>query len=219
MIKIPSFLRLIAIVYLALLPAHVNALTPAQVFDKVKDSVVVVITLDAKGKVKDQGSGVLLPSGNIATPCPVVEGGCSYQVGRGKKFVPATLNAEKGNRDICILDAKDLRGKPVQIGKATSLKVGDPVYAVGALQGLDISLSEGIVVQLQGGPPPLFLIQTTAAVSPGSNGGGLFDGEGRLVGLTLEGRQNLNFAMPVEWVGKAKQGQKSAIERLDQTDW
>jgi len=28
------------------------------------------------------------------------------------------------------------------------------------------------------------LIQTTAAISPGSSGGGLFDGEGRLVGLT-----------------------------------
>jgi hypothetical protein len=37
----------------------------------------------------------------------------------------------------------------------------------------------------------------------GRTSGGLFDGEGRLVGLTtiyLEGRQNLNFAMPVEWI-------------------
>ena len=66
--------------------------------------------------------------------------------------------------------------------QAADLKVGDPVYAVGAPLGLELSLSEGIVAQLRGGPPPL--IQTTAAISPGSSGGGLFDRDGRLVGLT-----------------------------------
>lgn len=217
-VNVFSFIALSsAVVILSILSAQAHALTPAQVFAKVKDSVVVVITFDGKGKMKDQGSGVLLPSGKIATNCHIVEGGITYQVGRGREFVTATLCSEEGNRDICILNVKEFRGKPAQIGKAISLKTGDPVYAVGALQGLDISLSEGVVVQLQGGPPPLFLIQITAAVSSGSSGGGLFDGEGRLVGLTLEGRQNLNFAMPVEWIG-VKPDQKPAIERPDQTD-
>ena len=70
-----------------------------------------------------------------------------------------------------------------------------------------------LVAQLRGGPPPL--IQTTAAISPGSSGGGLFDGEGRLVGLTtfyLEGGQSLNFAMPVEWIGEVKPGRKPVAE-------
>jgi S1-C subfamily serine protease len=217
-VNVSSFIALISIaVILSILSAQVHALTPAQVFDKVKDSVVVVITLDEKGKIKDQGSGVLLSSGKIATNCHIVEGGISYRVGRGKEFVAATLCSEEGNRDICILNVKEFRGKPAQIGKAVSLKSGDPIYAVGALQGLDISISEGIVVQLQGGPPPLFLIQITADVSSGSSGGGLFDGEGRLVGLTLVGRQKLNFAMPVEWIG-VKPDQKPAIERPDRID-
>lgn len=85
----------------------------------------------------------------------------------------------------------------------TKLKVGEPVYTVGAPQGLELSLSEGIVSQLRGGPPPI--IQTTAAVSPGSSGGGLFNAEGELVGITtlqVEGGQNLNFAVPVEWIGQ-----------------
>ena len=54
--------------------------------------------------------------------------------------------------------------------------MGEPVYAVGAPQGLELSLSEGIVSQLRGGPPPL--IQTTVAISQGSSGGGLFNAEG-----------------------------------------
>jgi tetratricopeptide (TPR) repeat protein len=98
--------------------------------------------------------------------------------------------------------------------------VGVPVYAVGAPQGLELSLSDGIVSQLRGGPPPL--IQTTAAISPGSSGGGLFDGEGRLVGLTalyVEGGQSLNFAMPVEWISEAKQGRKQVAGGRSQTEW
>lgn len=200
-------------------PAEV-ALTPGQVFDKVKDAVVVVKTIDAQGKVKVQGSGVLLPSGKIATNCHVVEGGASYLVGRGKQLVPATLYAEDGDKDICLLDTLGIVGDPVQLGKAAGLKVGDPVYAVGAPKGLELSLSDGIVAQLRGGPPPL--IQTTAAISPGSSGGGLFDGEGRLVGLTtlyIEGGQSLNFAMPVEWIGEIKPGRKPAAEGYGQTEW
>ena len=219
--NILTVIRLIGTVFfLTILPVSGHALTPDQVFDKVKDSIVVVKTLDAQGKVKGQGSGVLLPSGKIATNCHVVEGGTSYLVGRGKELVPATLYAEDGDKDICLLDAKGITGKPVQLGKAASLKVGVPVYAVGAPRGLELSLSDGIVAQLRGEPPPL--IQTTAAVSPGSSGGGLFDGEGRLVGLTtlyLEGGQSLNFAIPVEWIGEVKPGHKPAAEGRSRTQW
>ena len=141
-------------------------------------------------------------------------------MGRGKRLLSATLFAEDGDKDICLLDAKGIIGKPAQLGKATSLKVGVSVYAVGAPQGLELSLSDGIVAQLRGGPPPL--IQTTAAISPGSSGGGLFDGEGRLVGLTtlyIEGGQSLNFAMPVEWIGEIKPGSKTAASGRSQTEW
>ena len=88
-------LKLIAaLCFLSILPAQVHALTPDQVFDNVKDSIVVVKTLDSQGKVKDQGSGVLISSGRVATSCHIVKGSASYQVGRGKQFITATLYAE-----------------------------------------------------------------------------------------------------------------------------
>lgn len=194
----------------------VHALSPSQVFDKVKDSVVVVKTLDAKGKTISQGSGVLLPSGKVGTNCHVVENGARFEVGGGKKFVPATLWGSDEDKDICLLEARGLTGKPAQLGQAMRLKVGEPVYAVGAPRGLELSLSDGIVSQLRGGPPPF--IQTTAAISPGSSGGGLFDAEGRLVGFTtlyIEGGQSLNFAMPVEWAGEIRPGKKVAHGRSE----
>jgi tetratricopeptide (TPR) repeat protein len=206
--------------FLAVLPVPTHALTPGQVFNKVKDAVVVVKTLDTQGRLKGQGSGVLIAPGRVATNCHVVEGSAAYQVSRGEQSVAATLYAEDREKDICLLDAKGIRGEPAQLGKAATLKVGDPVYAVGAPRGLELSLSDGIVAQLRGGPPPL--IQTTAAISPGSSGGGLFDGDGRLVGLTtlyLEGGQSLNFAMPVEWIGDVKPGRKPIAEGRTQTEW
>ena len=204
---------------LAMLAFEVQALTPSQVFNKVKDSVVVVKTFDAKGNTIGQGSGVLLPTGKIGTNCHVVENGASFQVGSGKRFVRATLWGGDEDKDICLLEAKELTAKPAQLGQASRLKVGEPVYAVGAPRGLELSLSDGIVSQLRGGPPPF--IQTTAAISPGSSGGGLFDAEGRLVGFTtlyIEGGQSLNFAMPVEWAGEIQPGKKAAQGRSE-ADW
>lgn len=197
-----------------------HALTPSEVFEAVKDSVVVVKTFDAKGKEKGMGSGVLLPSGKVGTNCHVVEGGASFQIGRNKTFIPATLHAGDRDKDICLLDAPSIKGRAAQLGKAVGLKIGEAVYAVGAPQGLELSLSDGIVSQLRGDKAPL--IQTTAAISPGSSGGGLFDAQARLVGFTtlyLEGGQSLNFAVPVEWLAEIKPGRVSLAKARAETDW
>ncbi len=205
---------------LALAVPVVAAMTPGQVFDKVKDTVVVVRTLNSTGGLKGRGSGVLISPGTVATNCHVVEGGAYYQVSQGEHIVHAMLYAEDGDKDICLLAVTGAQGTPASLGKATSLKVGDPVYAVGAPRGLELSLSDGIVAGLRGGSPPL--IQTTAAISPGSSGGGLFDAEGQLVGLTtlyVEGGQSLNFAIPAEWIGEVQPGRKTAAGRRSQPEW
>lgn len=184
-------------------PPSALALTASQVYEQVKDSVVVVKAYDQTGKLAGMGSGVRLPSGDIITNYHVVKAGARYTVGQGKKGVPATLKAGDPDKDLCLLTASGLTAKPARLGKAAMLKVGEPVYAVGAPQGLELSLSEGIVSQLRGGPPPL--IQTTVAISGGSSGGGLFNAEGELVGITtfyLKDAQSLNFALPVEWIAE-----------------
>ena len=85
---------------------------------------------------------------------------------------------------------------------SSSLAVGERVYAIGAPEGLELTLSEGVISGLResGGG---CVIQTSAAISPGSSVGGLSDTEGRLIGITtfsLKEGQNLNFALPTEWV-------------------
>jgi hypothetical protein len=147
------------------------------------------------------GSGVVLPSGDIVTNYHVVKAGGRYTVGQRGKTAPAFLQGSDPDKDLALLLAPGLTATPALLGQASRLKVGEPVYAVGAPQGLELSLSEGIVSQLRGDPPPI--IQTTVAISPGSSGGGLFNAKGELVGIMtfyLEGGQSLNFALPVEWI-------------------
>ena len=190
------------------------------VFERVKDSVFVVKTFDSRGAQRGLASAVLLPSGKFVTNYHAVKEGSTYKVGRDEHFVTATYIAGDSKKDVCLLDAPGLTGKPVVLGKAADLKVGQPVYAVGAPKGLELSISDGIVSQLRGASPPM--IQTTAAISPGSSGGGLFDSEGRLVGLTvlyIEGGQNLNFALPVEWVEGLRPGVERATKERSSGSW
>lgn len=176
--------------------------TATQVFKQVSPSVVVVLTYDAAGKATELGSGVALPSGDVATNCHVLKDGTQYRVRyRGRDFV-AHLHFSDWNHDVCSLSVADLKAPPVTLGDTKTVNVGDPVYAIGTPEGLDLTLSQGIVSSLRQVKDGSY-IQTTAAISPGSSGGGLFDDQGRLLGLTsfnVTKGQQLNFALPVEWI-------------------
>jgi hypothetical protein len=90
----------------------------------------------------------------------------------------------------------------VRIASSQWLEVGDPVYAIGAPQGLELTLSDGLISGIRESKGTEY-IQTTAPISKGSSGGGLFDAQGRLVGITtmfLKEGQSLNFAVPAELI-------------------
>ena len=86
------------------------------------------------------------------------------------------------------------------IRKFDDLVVGEKVYTVGAPIGLERTLGEGIISGLRKFEGEK-LIQTSAPISSGSSGGGLFDTRGNLIGITtflLYEAQNLNFAIAAE---------------------
>jgi TonB family protein len=128
-------------------------------------------------------------------------------VKEGARSSPAYLRFYDKQRDLCQLHATGAASftRPVRgLVAMDDLKVGQRVYAIGGPQGFELTLSEGLISGLRRSENGFSqLIQTTAAISPGSSGGGLFDQDGRLVGITtflLEESQNLNFALPAGWV-------------------
>ncbi len=197
-----AVLRAIALlVVLAASPAI--AKPPQQLFESISPSIVVVVAANAEGKPTGQGSGVVIERGAVATNCHVVERAARIVVRHKKREYPATVRWSDWDRDLCQIAVPGLKAPPVAMGSVKALKVGSRVYAIGAPEGLELTLSEGLVSGLREAGDGYQIIQTTAPISPGSSGGGLFDEEGRLVGLTtfylLRG-QNLNFALPVEWL-------------------
>ena len=210
-----------AMILLSIAPVTAWGTSPDEVFSNVRDSVVVLKVLNARGVQIRSGSGVLISEGRVATNCHVMEGNIGLWVCRGEHCVTAAISEEDGGRDICILDAAGIGGNPARIVRPADVKVGDPVFAVGAPGGRQLSLSRGSVTHLRGGSPPFF-IQSTAAVSKGSSGGGLFDAEGRLLGLTtiqMEGGQSMSFSMAAWGEGQRRPGGQAAVSGIAYIGW
>ncbi len=174
----------------------------AVVFRMVAESVAVIRT-DAG----TQGSAVALASIDgkgtaFATNCHVLTGAKNFTLTTKKGRAPGMLFAGLPEHDTCMVFA-ELSVPVPETFNALDLQPGEKVFAIGAPRGLDFTISEGIVSARRGDPifdAPL-LVQTTAAISPGSSGGGLFDSRGRLVGITsfrLKDAQNLNFAIAIQ---------------------
>lgn len=170
------------------------------VFATASPSVVVVLALDAAGTVTGQGSGVVVAPGLVVTNRHVVQGAASVRIQQAGRTRTAHVLERHATHDLALLRAP-LKAPPASIRASKELAVGERVFAIGAPQGLELSISDGLVAQLRPEAGSV-RIQTTAAISRGSSGGGLFDERGALVGITsysaLRG-QNLNFALPTEW--------------------
>jgi len=185
------------------------ALDAEQVFVRASPSVVTVETFDATGRRIGLGSGVVVAAGEIATNCHVLQDGVTVLVKKEGRSAPASVHFSDKSRDLCQLQASQAIAftRPVVgVVAMEDLHVGRRVYAIGAPRGLELTLSDGLISGIrQSATGSIQLIQTTAPVSPGSSGGGLFDQEARLVGITtfiLKESQNLNFAIPASWVSQ-----------------
>ena len=189
----------------SILPAAGNTtgvLNPETLYETAAPSVMVIEAINGNGQTYGRGSGVVIGPQRVITNCHVIEGAVSVKVKAGTTDHIATSGISDTYLDLCILLVEGLSAPDVKRGSAKNLQVGQTVYAIGAPQGLDRTLSQGLISALREVPEGT-VIQTSAAISPGSSGGGLFDAEGRLIGITTfqtKMGQNLNFAVPVDWL-------------------
>ena len=175
-------------------------------------SVLEIEVHDGAGALAAQASGVVIaPGGIVATNAHVVMSACSLYIkeSSGSLIAASTLLNIDRDKDIAILLFRE-KFPVAKLGDSRALRVGDRVIAIGNPLGLEETVSEGIVSGLRTMQAQRTVIQTTAPISPGSSGGGLFNGRGELVGLTtftLQDSQNLNFAVPLaDVMGLLKSG-------------
>ena len=184
------------------LPMPNAPLSAQEVYKRATMSVVVVLAYDGLNRALSQGSGVVLARDTVATNCHVISGAKDASIMfRGSRYAVTNFDGDQ-KADFCVLRTQGLPAIPTPLAALSSLTPGQKVYSIGSPRGLELTIADGLISGLRnqlGIPMPM--IQTSAAISPGSSGGGLFGEYGRIVGITtsqLRESQNLNFALPIE---------------------
>jgi hypothetical protein len=192
-------------------------LTPEALFEQVSPSVWVVRTQDSAGKPLALGSAVVIGPGRLITNCHVLVRAKSVAVARENVSYGATLEFPDPERDLCQLKVANFTAPPVTIAPPDSLRVGARVYAIGNPRGLETTISDGLLSGIRRSQQNSFeALQITVPISSGSSGGGLFDAQGRLIGITtfmLRDAQNLNFALPASWIAEVPERAQVALAK------
>jgi len=175
-------------------------------YDQLTKSVYVVIAAPSQKALRlknniAQASGVAIDRSTIITNSHIIENRPEVFVVVSGHLVRASVNVADLKRDLCILKISDHNLSPVAgIKGSRSLRVGEDVLAIGSPHGFTNSLSMGLVSQLRL-RDGVSVIQTTAQISRGSSGGGLFDRYGNLIGITtfkIKEAEGLNFAITID---------------------
>ncbi|OAN51295.1 serine protease [Paramagnetospirillum marisnigri] len=176
-----------------------------EVFATVGRSVHVVVAARTEEDVKANrvrfGSAVAMDERTLLTNCHVIEEMAVIWLRKGNQMIRATPAGGDGQTDRCLLTVSPGRLSAVPGVRAwEDLRVGETVYSIGAPKGLEATLGQGLVSGLRAIKGVRY-VQTTAPISAGSSGGGLFDAAGNLVGITtfhLRDADGLNFAIAAE---------------------
>jgi Trypsin-like peptidase domain len=176
-------------------------LSPSVIFRGARPSIVLIIGGDSKGQPTVQGSGFIIAPDRIVTNHHVVAG-TSTAIAVFSDGVTADITdviADSATSDLIVLRTKTGQRPPLHLGDELTLQQGDSVFAIGAPEGLELTLTNGIVSAFRN-IDNQFLIQSTAAIGHGSSGGPLFDREGGVVGITsslLSGTPDIYFSVGV----------------------
>lgn len=165
------------------------------------DSLVLVWARLGQGSLGRQGSGVVVGPGLVATNAHVVQGVHHLIVVRDRISWPVTQVRIDFARDLCLLTVPGLP-LPTVAFSPDPTTVGQEVQAVGFPGGRGPLASQGRLLGVWH-YGDANLLQSDAPTHPGSSGGGLFDREGRLIGLTtftFSDNSRLNFSLPLQWV-------------------
>jgi putative serine protease PepD len=201
--------------------ATVSSCVVTQVASQVVPSVVTIAATGSGGS--GTGSGEVIRSdGYILTNNHVISvaasGGSVEVLFSDGQTAAATITGRDPQTDLAVLKVQTSHElKVISLGSSSSVKVGEPVVAIGAPLGLSGTVTSGIVsaldrtVEVPGDNDKSALLvsalQTDAAINPGNSGGALVNCAGQLIGVPTAGATvpnsgggsiGLGFAIPVD---------------------
>ncbi len=208
-------LSLIVSLLLFAIPANAQS---KFVINSVLDKVVMIIALDEHYQPLGIGSGFMVgDEGQIATNYHVIEGASSAIVkfvNKEEKFTVNKIIHKSPRYDIAVIKVSATT-TPLVLGDDKLSSIGDRILAVGNPEGLEGTVSEGIISGFRKIEENFRLMQITAPVSPGSSGGPVINRHGYVLAIAsasyISG-QNLNFAIPVSKLLEVISGKKDNLD-------
>jgi S1-C subfamily serine protease len=189
-------------------------LTTAQIAKKVSPSVVIIQGKADSGDML--GSGFIISKdGKIVTNLHVIRDMKTASVhlpsrplGKGWSVEPdpfdsVSVLATDERRDLAIIKIAGSDLPVLELGNSDALTVGEPLVIVGSPQGLEGTVTAGILSSVRDASEGFTVLQTDAAVNPGNSGGPLLNNKGQAVGVVsfkLRSTEGLNFAIPINYV-------------------
>lgn len=191
---------------LALVLSGASAAVAARDFDPSRFvplamTVLKVEALNPDGRL-NVGTAITVAPGVVVTSCHVTRNATSVRVVKRAGQWPVTAQYADAEHDLCFLAVPTWPGKPVTFAPEHSLRLYQPVVAMGFTRGVDMSLTAGEITGLHehdGGR----IIQATSSFSSGASGGALLDPNGRLLGVLtfrLKGNTDHFFSVPASWI-------------------
>lgn len=164
-------------------------------------SVVKVIGHNVNNRMS-MGSGVVVAENRVATNCHVT--GAAHDITVIKNSVQYKVIAQTSEieLDLCLLHLTGLNLPVVAQADPTAVMAGDKVVAYGYPDAVGISMRQGKITRLH----PFrssFIIETDIGIRGGASGGGLFNEQGQLLGLTTFFRKDRGgryFIIPANWL-------------------
>lgn len=205
--KSPNIICLFCLIFSLSGTLHADGISAAEkVYRDVNNSIFMVFDIknnDYQHPV-NFGSSVAVAKNILATNCHVALGGDIRVVKINQKLEPATLLYKNENDDICLLKIAAHSLHPVALRAAKTVRIGEEVFTIGSPKGYEKTISRGIIsnkIKFK----DTAILQTDAAISPGSSGGGLFDTTSHLIGITFSknearGAEGIGFAVPTELI-------------------
>ncbi|HEY6763984.1 MAG TPA: trypsin-like peptidase domain-containing protein [Candidatus Sulfotelmatobacter sp.] len=140
----------------------------------------------------------------VALPLPTGDSSRPVPVGK-RRILEARLVGFHKETDLALLkiDEEDLPTLPLVTAQRP--RVGQLVFAIGSPEGLQNSVTMGVISAVARQPDaskPMTYIQTDAPINPGNSGGPLVDMNGAVVGINTfilsqgGGSEGLGFAIP-----------------------
>ncbi len=172
-----------------------------RIYKDAADSVFLVYLNDASGSPTALGTAFVIGPRMLITNAHVVRLGTPV-LAVGPVRIPIKVISRDDKNDLALLKVDVDLTSPALPLRDTVPSPGERVYAIGNPEGLEKTISEGLIsaVRSEDGRK---LLQISSPISHGSSGGPILDSDGKVVGVAvgiLPDGENLNFAVPVEFV-------------------